>query len=87
MAARQLLAVVPRPERPARPTLDDLRSLPPTLDGHQTAEILGCSYWTLLEMEKAGTSPVPALHLGRCLVWGTVAVLRTIGIEPFEAAS
>jgi len=64
--------------------LGDLRDLPPTLDGHQTAEILGCSYWSLLEQAKAGTCPVKPLHLGRNLRWPTVAVLRVVGIDAAE---
>ncbi len=61
--------------------LADLADLPPTLDGHRTAEILGCSYWSLLEQVKAGVCPVEPIRLGRNLRWPTATVLRTIGLE------
>ena len=59
----------------------ELHDLPPTLDGHQTAEIFGCSYWSLLEQVKTGTSPVEPIRLGRNLRWATVAVLRVVGVD------
>ena len=62
-------------------TLADCQHLPPTLDGHQTAEILGCSYWMLLELVKAGRAPVEPLRLGRRLRWPTIAVLAVVGIQ------
>lgn len=61
--------------------LSDIAALPPTLDGHQVAEMLGCSYWSLLEQVKAGKAPVEPIHLGRNLRWPTVAVLRVVGID------
>jgi hypothetical protein len=75
------ISSLPAPDH-RRLTLGDLRDLPPTLDGHQVAEILGCSYWSLLEQVKAGTCPVEPLRLGRSLRWPTVAVLRLIGVDP-----
>jgi hypothetical protein len=61
--------------------LGDLRDLAPTLNGHLTAEILGCSYWSLLEQVKAGTTPVEPIRLGRNLRWPTIAVLRAVGVD------
>ena len=61
-------------------TLRSLADLPPTLDGHQAAEILGCSYWTLLELRKRGECPVEPLKLGRVLRWPTLKVLETVGV-------
>jgi hypothetical protein len=74
------ISSLPAPDH-GRLTLDDLRDLPPTLDGRQVAEILGCSYWSLLEQVKFGRCPVEPLRLGRNLRWPTVAVLRVIGID------
>ena len=62
-------------------------SFPATLNGHGVAEIWNCSYWTVLEMVKAGTCPVEPIRIGRCLRWPTVAVLRHVGIEPLGMAS
>lgn len=56
----------------------------PTLDGHQTAELLGCSYWSLLEQVKRGDCPVVPLRLGRKYRWPTAAVLRLLGIDPLN---
>jgi hypothetical protein len=53
----------------------------PTIDGHRTAEIFGCSYWSLLEQVKAETAPVMPLRLGRKYRWPTSAVLRAVGLE------
>lgn len=60
--------------------LDDVGSLPTTLDGHQVAEVFGVSYWGLLELVKRGDAPVAPLRLGRKLRWSTVAVLAAVGI-------
>lgn len=61
--------------------LSEVDDLPPTLDGHQAAELLGCSYWHLLELVKRGEAPVEPLRLGRSLRWPTAAVLRALGID------
>lgn len=61
--------------------LDELGSLPTTLDGHQAADIFGVSYWLLLELAKRGEAPVEPLRLGRKLRWSTIAVLAAVGIE------
>lgn len=53
----------------------------PTIDGHETARILGCSYWSLLEQVKAGTCPVEPLRLGRKLMWPTAKVLAAVGLN------
>ncbi len=65
--------------------LADGTELPPTLDGRQTAELFGCSYWSILDQAKAGTCPVQPLKLGRKLRWSTVAVLRVLGVEPMSS--
>jgi len=67
-------------------TLDDGGELPPTLDGHQVAELLGCSYWGLLEMVKRDECPVAPLRLGRKLRWPTALVLGVLGLGPDEAS-
>ena len=73
-------------ERIAYLTLENLRNLPPTLDGRQTAELLGCSYWSLLQQVKAGTCPVEPLRLGRCLRWPTSAVLKVLHLDSADAS-
>ncbi len=89
MRAAEQLARATTTEGPAGHVmrLADLADLPPTLDGHQAAAILGCSYWCLLEMVKVGTSPVAPLHLGRHLRWATIPVLRAVGAEQLVATS
>lgn len=61
--------------------LADVPSLPTILDGHKTAELLGCSYWHLLELVKRGDAPVEPLRLGRRLVWPTARVLEVLGLD------
>lgn len=61
--------------------LNELQDLPPTLDGRTTAQIWGCSYWSLLDQVKAGTCPVKPLRLGRKLRWPTTLVLRAVGVS------
>src|SRR5438874_324294 len=58
--------------------------MPSVLDAHQTAEVFGVSYWTLLDTVKAGTCPVEPLRLGRRLVWPTAKVLRALGLDEGE---
>ncbi len=65
-------------------TLSDVGGLPPTIDGRLAADVLGCSYWSLLEQVKAGTCPVEPLRLGARLRWSTVAILRAVGIDPLH---
>ena len=55
--------------------LGEVPNLPTVLDGRVTAELFGCSYWSLLEQVKAGTCPVAPLRLGRKLMWPTAARL------------
>lgn len=64
--------------------LRDVGSLPPTLDGHQVADLFGCSYWGLLDLVKSGSCPVEPLRLGRKLRWPTAEVLRVLGVEMGE---
>jgi predicted DNA-binding transcriptional regulator AlpA len=61
--------------------IGDLSDLPPTLDGRQVAELLGCSYWALLEMVKRDEAPVPPIRLGHRLRWATAPVLRLLGLD------
>ena len=63
-------------------TRDDAAQLPTTIDGHQVAELWGCSYWSVLEQVRAGTCPVEPLRLGRKLRWPTALVLLSVGIHP-----
>lgn len=55
-------------------------SLPPTLDGRATAELFGCSYWSLLEQVKRGDCPVMPLRLGKRYRWPTALVLEAVGL-------
>jgi hypothetical protein len=55
-------------------------NLPPTLSGRQTAMILGCSYWSLLEQVKRGDCPVAPLRLGRRYRWPTQLVFAAVGL-------
>lgn len=64
--------------------LGGLADLPPTLDAEQTAEIFGCSKWSLYELVKRNECPVEPLHLGRKLRWPTAAVLRAVGLSVAE---
>ncbi|MFN2555687.1 MAG: hypothetical protein ABR592_02235 [Nitriliruptorales bacterium] len=61
--------------------IDDVRELPPTLDGHQTAELLGCSYWSLLQQVRSNSCPVRPLKLGRCYRWPRRAVLEVLHLD------
>jgi hypothetical protein len=61
--------------------LADGTELPPTLDGHQVADLFGISYWSLLGQVRAGTCPVTPLRLGRKIKWSTASVLRALGLE------
>lgn len=61
--------------------LGDLSELPSVLDGRQLAEILDVSYWSVLEMVKAGTCPVEPIRVGRLIRFSTAAVLRALGVE------
>ncbi len=61
--------------------LSDLRDLGPTMRADQVAALWGCSAWSVYAMRKAGTLPVEPLSLGRNLVWPTVQVLSSIGID------
>ncbi|MDQ3641493.1 MAG: hypothetical protein M3450_08535 [Actinomycetota bacterium] len=62
-------------------TREEAALLPTTIDGHQVAELWGCSYWSVLDQVKAGTCPVAPLRLGRKLRWPTAMVLASVGIE------
>ncbi len=55
--------------------------LPPTLDADPVAALWGISTWQLYALERAGTAPVRALHLGRKLRWPTLSVLQSIGFD------
>jgi predicted DNA-binding transcriptional regulator AlpA len=67
-------------------TIGSVADLPPTLDAHQFAEIVGCSAWTVYELVKRGECPVKPLRLGRALRFPTLKVLEAIGISPDPAA-
>lgn len=60
--------------------LTDTGSLPTVLDGRTTADLLGVSYWHLLELVKRGEAPVEPLHLGRRLMWPTARILDLLGL-------
>lgn len=62
--------------------LSQVPELPTTLDAAQVAELLGVSTWSIYQAVKSGTSPVPAIRIGRRVVFSTAAALRAIGIEP-----
>jgi len=62
--------------------LADLGDLPPTLSTEQAAEVLGCGVDHLWKLAREGGAPVEPLRLGHRLRWPTVAVLRSIGIDP-----
>jgi len=57
-----------------------------TLGVDEVAELYGMSRWTIYEQANAGTLPVLPLRIGRTLRWPTVAVLRSLGVEPTDAS-
>jgi predicted DNA-binding transcriptional regulator AlpA len=61
--------------------LGDVHDLPPTLCARQVAECYGVSVDHVYAMHRDGTEPVPALVLGRKLVWPTAAVLHALGLD------
>src|ERR1035437_8846882 len=48
------------------------------------ADMLGCSYWSLLEQVKSGTCPVMPIALGHKYRWPTASVLRLLGVDAVE---
>ena len=70
------------PTVPDSLTLADLGSLPAVLNADQTCRMWRISKWQLYELVKKDAAPVAPLHLGRALRWSTVAVLRSIGVDP-----
>jgi predicted DNA-binding transcriptional regulator AlpA len=62
--------------------LRDVESLPPTLDTHQAAEILGCSADHLWALVREDQAPIEPLRLGRKLRWPTARLLALVGIDP-----
>ena len=61
--------------------LSQVTELPTTLDTPQVAELFGVSAWSVYQGVKAGTFPVAPIHVGRRLVFPTIAVLRAIGMD------
>lgn len=71
-------------------TRDEAAQLPTTIDGHQVADLWGCSYWCVLEQVRSETCPVAPLRLGRKLRWPTAKVLASVGLaidEPVVPSS
>ena len=69
-----------------RITLADVTSLPTTLDADVAGSLMGESAWSLLNKERLGRAPVPALpSFDRRRRWSTVAVLKYLGIDVAEA--
>ncbi len=62
--------------------IEDLPSLPPTLLTAQAAEVWGVGVDHLWKLAREGGAPVEPLRLGHALRWPTVAVLRSVGVEP-----
>jgi len=60
------------------------RPTPATMKAGELAEVLGCSPFCVYDMVKRGTCPVPAIHLGRKIVFPRLAVERLLtgGGEP-----
>jgi excisionase family DNA binding protein len=63
------------------PTLDDLRSGPPTLSVEQAAPYLGVSRAYAYQMAREGRLPTIQLSAKRVRV-PTAALLRLLGVEP-----
>jgi hypothetical protein len=59
--------------------------LPPTVDTHKAAVLLGISKDLLYELQRRGEAPVEPLRLGRRLRWPTARLLDLIGLECFAA--
>lgn len=62
--------------------LPDGTVLGPTMPAGDFARLLGVSTWAVYEGHRRGDLPVPAIRVGRRLVWPTRPVLALLGLEP-----
>ena len=62
--------------------LADVGDLPPTLSTEEAAAVWHVSVDHLWHLARQGTAPIEPLRLGRALRWPTVAVLRSVGLDP-----
>jgi len=58
--------------------------LPPTLDATEVARLWTVGKWAVYDGAAAGTLPVAPIRIGRALRWPTVAVLRSVGMDPAQ---
>lgn len=61
--------------------LGDVVDLPPTLDTHQAAELLGVGVDHLWRLARQRSAPVEPLRLGRALRWPTKPLLERLGLD------
>jgi len=61
-------------------SLDDLRSLPPTVGVEAAARVLGCGRTLAYELIQRGEFPCRVLRLGRRYLIPTAELLKTIGL-------
>ncbi|MDW8807420.1 DNA-binding protein [Streptomyces scabiei] len=69
-----------------RPTLEEIRKWPATVNVPQAAQALGCSRSQLHEMIARGDAPVRALHFDRRRVVITADLVRLLSGEGQPAA-
>jgi len=56
-----------------------------TITAPELAEMLGVSTWAVYEAVRAGEPPVPAIRVGRRLVFARTAVEALLGISAQDA--
>lgn len=49
-----------------------------TYDAKDLHELMGLSTWAIYEAQKKGTFPVPAISVGRRLLWSKAAIDRLL---------
>jgi hypothetical protein len=55
--------------------------MPATYTADQCADMAGVSEWCWRQAERNGTCPVPAIRVGRRMVWSKAAVDALFGLE------
>ena len=77
-----------RSTKPQRvPTLDEIRTWPATVDVPTAGSAFGLGRSTSYDHARAGTLPVPVLHLGKRLVVPTARILALLEAPDAREAS
>jgi hypothetical protein len=71
-----------RDQAARRLSLQDLASLPPTVDLTTAAQILGIGRTAAYALVRAGHWPTPVVRAGRLIRVPTAPLLRLLGIRP-----